>query len=1329
MARMGLLMGDALTGMGAALRQGGTWRAERLREAGIIPISADLDTGLAQGLAQGAPLDPLADAPDGGVWPPDVPLPIASHFPMVPPQAADMPQRVDTPLPVGPVPDFDASSLPDGAGRWPGTVPGAIPGAFPGTGPDIALARAYGRTTGGAPVRSGAGDEAGDDNNLLSRMTQAGADTASALGGFLADAGRDIADTSLEAGLRSVGETALDTAGSGLSGLHALAESGAIPITGPLLRYLARDNDLLDRMGEALKRGADRIAPAPEERTFITEMVADLTQLGIMAGLSALNPAVGIAAIAGIGADSMAERADALGIDDARRDQAVLLSAVLTAALGKTGLSAVVGRLPRPVQNRFLGLMAEIGIAGGGAAIDDVTEQVGRNAIARQVLDDPTGLLDGAGESAATAATTEAMLRTLLITALPGKYRGTAVERTLTGEAPDTGTGTAPLMDNETTPPMDTGADNGTGKETATGRQDSGPDSRVPGPNPGINTDTDIDTVTGTGTGPKPYTGTTPETAATTLGGFLAGIGRDIADTSPEATLRDLGAGALHAAGQGASGLQKLLESDQPALPPPYQPYRRLAQYWALRHGLLGEAGQDLKQAAARIAPAPEDRTIVTKTAHSLGAMALMVAMGKLSAIGGGILMMGMGADDMADRAEALDIDDARRDQAMFLAATVTLALEKAGLAAVVERLPRPVKRRFVGLITDIVIAAGGEAASEVTEQVARNAIARQVLDDPAGLLDGAGESAATAATTEAMLRTLLIAALPGKYRGTAVERTLTGETPDTGTTDTGTTDTGGRPLPDTGAGNGAGNRAGNGAATGQRDSGPDGGGGTDGRAPTADGGNLPHKGSAPSAGRHDPSLARGDGAINRDPRADAGNADAAATLKATADAAAPDGDATVRRALLRTALAQRLGAIGLSDKVHLRVVDRVTALTETGAVEVDGRILLTWEEAKPMMGAALRTGTGARNTGARNTGARNTDARNTDARNTGAQSTAPENTTPENSFVDAQGRKPILQMDVALTARDPQATLNYEAVHAMRLLGLFEDDEWRALTRSALGNRALMRRVDRAYGDLPADRRAEEAVAELYADYVRGSGPRPDGLLQRLLERIRQALQAIGDALRSQDIHAAEQVMAAMDSGAVGARTPRPGGGPGSDGRVMPLTPGRPAVILTGRELGPVASLPAMRARVERFYRNELQGQWVPMHKHGLNVTFTRLGLGKTLSNTAQSLTLQMLPALEDIIGTARITESVPVTGSKARSFSKAHFAENVVAVDGRTYRVGVTLFERHDGQVFYNLNADLSDRLKDADLRLHRLHGFTGATTFSDDINMIIVGEVTEK
>lgn len=137
-----------------------------------------------------------------------------------------------------------------------------------------------------------------------------------------------------------------------------------------------------------------------------------------------------------------------------------------------------------------------------------------------------------------------------------------------------------------------------------------------------------------------------------------------------------------------------------------------------------------------------------------------------------------------------------------------------------------------------------------------------------------------------------------------------------------------------------------------------------------------------------------------------------------------------------------------------------------------------------------------------------------------------------------ALGRYGRRVIEVATSAPDRAMTLDHEAVHAFRELGLLTQKEWDALKQAALRDDGVkLASVRRRYRNMNLDEESmfEEAVADLFADWQ--AGRRDAGPVRAILERIRDFLAAVGQAFRGQGFTTPESVFRAIDEGRIGRR------------------------------------------------------------------------------------------------------------------------------------------------------------------------------------------------
>ncbi len=146
---------------------------------------------------------------------------------------------------------------------------------------------------------------------------------------------------------------------------------------------------------------------------------------------------------------------------------------------------------------------------------------------------------------------------------------------------------------------------------------------------------------------------------------------------------------------------------------------------------------------------------------------------------------------------------------------------------------------------------------------------------------------------------------------------------------------------------------------------------------------------------------------------------------------------------------------------------------------------------------------------------------------------------TAEGAFFDSDNLIQIVR-----SALDPEATLRHEAVHALRSLKLFKDEEWALLEQSAkefdwVGKHKIASRYDGVFdGDDAARQQGmlEEAIAEEFSKWRAGElEVTPE--VKTIFERIQDALKRIAEVLRANGIESYEDVFKLVDEGEIAGR------------------------------------------------------------------------------------------------------------------------------------------------------------------------------------------------
>ena len=123
-----------------------------------------------------------------------------------------------------------------------------------------------------------------------------------------------------------------------------------------------------------------------------------------------------------------------------------------------------------------------------------------------------------------------------------------------------------------------------------------------------------------------------------------------------------------------------------------------------------------------------------------------------------------------------------------------------------------------------------------------------------------------------------------------------------------------------------------------------------------------------------------------------------------------------------------------------------------------------------------------------------------------------------------------------------PEWSLNHEAIHALRNLGVFTPAEWNTLLADARREGWINRyRIDERYPDLSPELRMEEAIADRFADQA-ATVPMPGTALARAWTKFHAFLARLRNALRGNGFRTADDVFNRVTAGEVGQREPGSG-------------------------------------------------------------------------------------------------------------------------------------------------------------------------------------------
>ena len=132
----------------------------------------------------------------------------------------------------------------------------------------------------------------------------------------------------------------------------------------------------------------------------------------------------------------------------------------------------------------------------------------------------------------------------------------------------------------------------------------------------------------------------------------------------------------------------------------------------------------------------------------------------------------------------------------------------------------------------------------------------------------------------------------------------------------------------------------------------------------------------------------------------------------------------------------------------------------------------------------------------------------------------------------------------VALDA-DNQQILDHEALHALKRLGAFTEQEWRILANRSKADWMARWNIPQAYAAFPEWAQVEEGVAHAYEAWAKNRY-KVSGALQRIFQRIKNILEALRNGLTGLGFKSVDGIFRDIERGVVGKRLVRERGDPG---------------------------------------------------------------------------------------------------------------------------------------------------------------------------------------
>ncbi len=181
--------------------------------------------------------------------------------------------------------------------------------------------------------------------------------------------------------------------------------------------------DPLRLVGGGVKQLSQNVGPPQDHKNLATDIASGLGQAIGQIATYLMSPQVGIAALFAQGVDQQGERQEASGTEGKTltSDLALVAGGVATAASEKVGIDVLLNRIPPAIKNKIAQQVADLAIAGGAEAVQEVTEGVAQGLIEQMTTNPDAQIFEGLDREAITAGGVGVILRGILNAATPGR--------------------------------------------------------------------------------------------------------------------------------------------------------------------------------------------------------------------------------------------------------------------------------------------------------------------------------------------------------------------------------------------------------------------------------------------------------------------------------------------------------------------------------------------------------------------------------------------------------------------------------------------------------------------------------------------------------------------------------------------------------------------------------------------------------------------------------------------------------------------------------------------------------------------------------------------
>ena len=234
--------------------------------------------------------------------------------------------------------------------------------------------------------------------------------------------------------------------------------------------------------------------------------------------------------------------------------------------------------------------------------------------------------------------------------------------------------------------------------------------------------------------------------------------GRDYAGSLPKGALKAVG-GVLSGFGElYGVGTRQLEAGLDQVLPNSVMSFLRTPVPWYVAPDqILKRPGKTIKDFGDMLGAPQQRQGLDTDVIEGIGQLGFQIASWIMT--GGATatsMMLGQGADVMADKTRKDDASQNAKDAAIIAGAGITAMTERIGLDKILNRVPPEIRNRTLRFIADKSIAFGIEFAQETAEGLLHDLTRRVFTKEDAPILEGALREGTAAGLAAAIVRTAL---------------------------------------------------------------------------------------------------------------------------------------------------------------------------------------------------------------------------------------------------------------------------------------------------------------------------------------------------------------------------------------------------------------------------------------------------------------------------------------------------------------------------------------------------------------------------------------------